>query len=85
MLQIPCPYCGVRDEDEYRFGGESRIAGPTLEADDAAWAGYLFNRINPKGIAFERWLHEAPSATAAYDLRKSVMRLPGAVDGRRAP
>ncbi|MBL8270258.1 sarcosine oxidase subunit delta [Steroidobacter sp.] len=57
MLQIPCPYCGVRDEEEYRFGGESHVTRPTLEADDVAWADYLFNRINPKGVAYERWLH----------------------------
>ncbi|HEY0682753.1 MAG TPA: sarcosine oxidase subunit delta [Steroidobacter sp.] len=57
MLQIHCPYCGMRDEEEYRFGGESHVTRPTLEASDVAWADYLFNRINPKGIAFERWLH----------------------------
>jgi heterotetrameric sarcosine oxidase delta subunit len=57
MLQIQCPYCGMRDEEEYRFGGESHLTRPTLEANDVVWADYLFNRINPKGIAFERWLH----------------------------
>ena len=36
MLQIPCPYCGVRDEEEFRFGGESHVARPTPEATDAA-------------------------------------------------
>ena len=57
MLQIPCPYCGVRDEEEFRFGGESHVTRPTLEVNDLVWADYLFNRINPKGIAYERWLH----------------------------
>ncbi|WP_116813320.1 sarcosine oxidase subunit delta [Steroidobacter cummioxidans] len=57
MLQIPCPYCGMRDEEEYRFGGESHVTRPLLDANDSVWADYLFNRINPKGIAFERWLH----------------------------
>jgi heterotetrameric sarcosine oxidase delta subunit len=24
---------------------------------DATWADYLFNRDNPKGVHYERWLH----------------------------
>lgn len=57
MLRIPCPYCGVRDEDEFRFGGQSHISRPGLDCSDAEWADYLFNRDNPKGVHFERWLH----------------------------
>ncbi|MBL8960475.1 MAG: sarcosine oxidase subunit delta, partial [Gemmatimonadetes bacterium] len=22
MLQIPCPWCGPREEEEFRYGGE---------------------------------------------------------------
>lgn len=57
MLQIPCPYCGVRDEDEFRWGGESHIARPAPDCPDRIWADYLFNRDNPKGVHYERWLH----------------------------
>lgn len=59
MLRIPCPWCGVRDETEFRFGGESRITRPgnPAEASDAEWADYLFYRENPKGIHYERWVH----------------------------
>jgi len=57
MLRIPCPYCGVRDEPEFHFGGPSHIARPALDVTDAEWADYLFNRENPKGINYERWLH----------------------------
>lgn len=57
MLQIRCPWCGVRDEAEYRFGGESHIERPSPDADDARWSDYLFNRENPKGVHFERWCH----------------------------
>lgn len=57
MLQIACPYCGVRDEEEFRFGGESHVARPAFEASDLEWSDYLFNRINPQGIHYERWLH----------------------------
>ncbi len=57
MLRIPCPFCGVRDEPEFTFGGPSHIARPAPDVSDAQWADYLFNRENPKGIHYERWLH----------------------------
>lgn len=57
MLRIPCPWCGVRDETEFRFGGEAHVERPDLEVSDAAWADYLFNRENPKGLHYERWCH----------------------------
>ena len=58
MLLIPCPWCGLRDEPEFRCGGESHIIRPDPDAaDDAAWSGYLFDRDNVKGASFERWHH----------------------------
>ena len=57
MLRISCPYCGERDEPEFVFGGPSHVMRPGLEADDEIWTGYLFNRDNPVGLHFERWLH----------------------------
>ncbi len=57
MLQIPCPYCGPRDETEFSFGGQSHIARPDESVDDGTWGDYLFFRDNPKGIHYERWCH----------------------------
>ncbi len=57
MMRLQCPYCGVRDEVEFVFGGESHIARPPAEASDREWAEYLFFRTNPRGIHYERWLH----------------------------
>ena len=57
MLQIPCPHCGVRDEVEFRFGGESHVQRPRADVGDAEWADYLFVRDNPKGLHYERWCH----------------------------
>ena len=57
MLRIPCPWCGIRDETEFCFGGEAHVERPGLEVSDAAWADYLFNRENPKGLHYERWCH----------------------------
>jgi sarcosine oxidase subunit delta len=57
MLRIGCPYCGVRDEEEFRFGGESHSTRPGADASDARWGDYLFNRGNACGVQYERWLH----------------------------
>ena len=59
MLQIRCPWCGIRDEDEFFFGGEGGIIMPADldNIPDSEWADYLFNRDNPLGLHLERWQH----------------------------
>ncbi len=57
MLRIECPWCGLRDEPEFSYGGESHIARPKPACSDEEWARYLFFRENPKGQHAERWCH----------------------------
>jgi sarcosine oxidase subunit delta len=59
MLLIPCPWCGARPENEFRYGREAHVARPArpAELDDAAWAEFLYFRTNPKGVHAERWRH----------------------------
>lgn len=58
MLRLTCPWCGPRDEPEFRNGGEAGITRPDpATADHAAWGDYLHARTNPKGVVRERWLH----------------------------
>ena len=59
MLQIACPWCGPRPENEFRYGGEAHIARPLDPAsvDDTAWADFLYMRSNRKGTHAERWRH----------------------------
>jgi heterotetrameric sarcosine oxidase delta subunit len=61
MLRIRCPWCGPRDEVEFRYGGQAGVGVPLdPEAqDDEAWARYVFVRDNPKGPFAERWVHSA--------------------------
>lgn len=61
MLLISCPNCGPRAETEFKCGGEGHIErpGPHDQVTDIAWADYLFNRANPKGVHRERWFHAA--------------------------
>jgi sarcosine oxidase subunit delta len=59
MLMIPCPWCGVRPENEFRYGGQAGLVRPADPGavDDAVWAGYLYLRDNPRGRHTERWRH----------------------------
>ncbi len=57
MMSIDCPWCGARDEPEFRCGGESHITRPGSGVSDAQWGEYLFFRNNPKGVHLERWCH----------------------------
>lgn len=61
MLRIPCPWCGVRDETEFHYGGQAGIVRPEHpdELSDDEWADFLFMRDNPKGEFAERWVHAA--------------------------
>lgn len=60
MLLIACPYCGPRNETEFRYGGEAHVAYPDDDTavDDATWGRFLFFRSNPKGAFAERWVHQ---------------------------
>lgn len=59
MLRIPCPWCGVRDESEFLYGGEAAVRRPPVPeaASDETWADYLFYRDNLRGKHRERWFH----------------------------
>ena len=57
MLRIECPYCGVRDEQEFVFGGPTHITRPAPECADQEWTQYLHFRDNPRGLHAERWCH----------------------------
>lgn len=60
MLQIECPYCGLRSETEFHCGGEGGIVRPlqTESMSDQQWGDYVFMRKNPKGLHHEQWCHD---------------------------
>jgi heterotetrameric sarcosine oxidase delta subunit len=59
MMLLTCPWCGPRDETEYRYGGQAHVPYPEnpAELNDAEWAHYVFYRDNTKGPFAERWAH----------------------------
>ena len=85
MLRIECPWCGLRDQDEFRYGGAAGVERPTDPAavSDADWAAYLFYRDNPKGRHRERWLH-AYGCRQWFTIERDVVThafVPGSTSG----
>ncbi len=59
MLRIPCPWCGLRDESEFRYRGDAGRRRPAGEAGADAFTAYVYERDNPRGWHSEWWLHVA--------------------------
>jgi heterotetrameric sarcosine oxidase delta subunit len=57
VLRIPCPWCGVRDEVEFRYRGDAGKTRPGAEAGLAEFTSYVYVRANPLGWHLEWWLH----------------------------
>ena len=59
MHLIDCPFCGPRDETEFRYGAEAGKQRGTVDASAEEWSRYLYLQHNPKGETREIWLHVA--------------------------
>jgi heterotetrameric sarcosine oxidase delta subunit len=59
MLRIACPFCGVRDEVEFRYRGDASVVRPSADEGEEAFLDYVYVRTNPKGRHEEWWLHVA--------------------------
>jgi heterotetrameric sarcosine oxidase delta subunit len=58
MLRIQCPWCGLRDHEEFSYFGDATKAYPELGAEHRdAWVEAVFMRDNPKGEHVEFWHH----------------------------
>lgn len=57
MILIECPFCGVRDHAEFRYGGDGSIHYPALDADLEHWHDALYLRENIDGMQLETWHH----------------------------
>lgn len=72
MLRIPCPWCGVRDEVEFRYRGDATRARPAVQSGQAAFHAYVYERDNPKGWHLEWWLHVAGCRRLLKVMRHTV-------------
>lgn len=58
MLVLTCPYCGIKaEETELTPGGEAHLKRYGPGSSDAEFESYMFDRVNPRGLHFERWRH----------------------------
>ena len=57
MQQIACPWCGVRDEAEFRYRGDASRRRPDADAGLDAFLAYVYERDNPHGWHMEWWHH----------------------------
>lgn len=60
MILLDCPNCGLRNVQEFRFGGEynPRPAAP-MKTSNANWTNYIFMRDNKVDVQEEWWYHRA--------------------------
>ena len=56
MKLIPCPLNGLRNVDEFAYGGDV-LEMPAAGALDDAWTDYIFTRENKAGSVREWWFH----------------------------
>ena len=58
MLNIKCPYCGDRSQQEFAYGGDGTVIRPKLNQDEK-WDEFVYLRKSPKGKHIELWHHIA--------------------------
>jgi len=61
MLEIKCPYCGKRSQNEFSYGGDASVKRPQLgkETTDKEWDDFVYFRKNLRGKHPELWHHVA--------------------------
>jgi sarcosine oxidase, subunit delta len=57
VLQIPCPWCGLRDEIEFSARGPVAKRPDPQASNDSQWTAYLYRAANSLGWLSEYWVH----------------------------
>ena len=57
MHRIHCPWCGLRDHDEFTLWGDASRAFPALDAAREDWVRAVYDRANPRGETQEFFQH----------------------------
>lgn len=58
-MLLRCPVCGMREEDEFVYGGDAAAVRPENPdaLSDVEWTAFVYLRHNPKGGHREFWFH----------------------------
>ncbi|MDA8320507.1 MAG: sarcosine oxidase subunit delta [Actinomycetota bacterium] len=57
MIQLRCPWCGLRNAGEFHYGGNVRPRPDPAETTQRQWRDYLYFPGNPYGQTVETWYH----------------------------
>ncbi|MBI3506592.1 MAG: sarcosine oxidase subunit delta [Proteobacteria bacterium] len=57
MHRIACPFCGPRDEVEFRYRGDATKRRPDAGGGVDGFMDYVYMRDNPLGRHAEWWQH----------------------------
>ena len=58
MLRLDCPFCGLRDHDEFSYLEDGSVTMPSVsDTSEQAWFEAVFLRDNPRGKHVELWHH----------------------------
>lgn len=90
MLRIRCPWCGERDEVEFRYGGQAGVRYPDdpHALSDEQWGEFLFVRDNPCAEFPERWSHASGCRrwfSVVRDTRTNEVRPGSPIPAARKP
>lgn len=72
MLRITCPYCGVRDHEEFTYVGDATKVRPDLDASSEDWYKFVYLRDNPRGAHQELWQHNLGCRSIVKVLRDTA-------------
>ena len=73
MLQIKCPWCGLREGVEFHYHGEAHITRPSHEEENLEnWVGYMYERENTAGWQRDLWSHDAGCGRYFNVIRNSI-------------
>ncbi len=55
MLYIKCPYCGLRAQKEFSYGGDATVKRPNIneEVSSEDWDNFVYMRKSPRGKHIE--------------------------------
>ena len=74
MLEIKCPHCGKRSQNEFSYGGDATVKRPELEKEisDKVWDDFVYFRSNSRGKHSELCHHVAGCRQWFKVLRSTV-------------
>jgi len=85
MLRIACPWCGERDETEFRYRGDATRRRPEAGAAQDTFSAYVYERDNRCDWHTEWWLHVGGCRKLLKIVRHTLTHEIRSVSGAEAP